>query len=540
MKKEKLRRLIAIVLIVIFTFSVVPKTFQNDTFYVIELGRRISENGIDWQDHYSIHPNLEYKYPHWVFDIINYFIYNAFGFGGIYVGTCVLASIFMLLVFWNMRRKEINFNLAFFSTLIVAYLMKGTFYARGQIVSYSIFLLEYMILENFVERPTFFKSLALFALSVIMANIHGTAWMMMLVLVLPFIGEQVVYWYSLKGINERQLRKLKKKLKKAKEENASQEEIAKIEAKLADFEEFKMKYAEAESQKEHKILIKEKKNIKYIWVACLVLILGALLTPFGLTPIIYVLKTSVGNSMSYINEHLPIIPANSMEFLTYSIVMVALLGFTKSKLKLYDAFLILGLYLMTLSGRRYEFLLIGLTAGIVTKMIDDFMKENIQTENEKVSKTFFIIICIVGAVASIYFFVDKRKDSYISEKTYPVQATRFIKENLDYQNIRMYNGYNYGSYLLMEGIPVFIDSRCDLYTPEFNKGVTVFDDYMKGQAGKITIAGLMDQYELEYALVAAGSYEDNYMEEDLRFTQIYQDENFAIYEYMGNGERVAK
>jgi hypothetical protein len=25
---------------------------------------------------------------------------------------------------------------------------------------------------------------------------------------------------------------------------------------------------------------------------------------------------------------------------------------------------------------------------------------------------------------------------------------------------------------------VFIDSRCDLYTPEFNKGITVFDDAM--------------------------------------------------------------
>ena len=35
-------------------------------------------------------------------------------------------------------------------------------------------------------------------------------------------------------------------------------------------------------------------------------------------------------------------------------------------------------------------------------------------------------------------------------------------------SMRLFNEYNYGSYLLYEGIPVFIDSRADLYAPEFN------------------------------------------------------------------------
>ena len=35
--------------------------------------------------------------------------------------------------------------------------------------------------------------------------------------------------------------------------------------------------------------------------------------------------------------------------------------------------------------------------------------------------------------------------------------------------MKIYNEYNYGSYLLFRGIPVFIDSRCDLYTKEYTK-----------------------------------------------------------------------
>ena len=476
MKKNKLKYWIAIILIIIFTFSVVPKTFQNDTFYIIELGKGIMNHGVDWQDHYSIHKNLEYRYPHWAFDVMNATIYNEFGFAGIYVTTQILASIFMLIVFWNMIRKGIHFNLAFCGTLIVAYMMKDGFYTRGQVVSYSIFLLEFMILENFAERPTFFKSLALFALSVIMANIHSTAWIMMLVLILPFIGEQVIYIYSLKGINERLLRKYKKQYERAKENGASEEKIKKLEDKIKQQEEFKTINERDEIQKEHKIIIKNKPNVKYMWVAFVVLVIGALITPLKLTPIVYVLKTTTGNSMQYINEHLPVIIANDLSFFSYTAILVAMIGFTKSKLKLSDAFLILGLYLMALSSRRSVLLLIGLTAGIVVEMIDKFIKENLQGENPKARKVLGVTIGVCALLISIYAFICKIDMPYVADNIYPVQAAEYIKENLDYKNIRFYNQYDYGSYLLMEKIPVFLDSRCDLYTPEFNKGVKVFDD----------------------------------------------------------------
>ena len=527
MKKSKY--LIAIILIIIFTFSVVPKTFQNDTFYIIELGRGIMETGVDWKDHYSIHPSLEYRYPHWAFDVLNSWIYNIAGFDGIYVATQIFASIFMLLVFWNMLKKGIGFNLAFISTLVVSYMMKGSFYERGQIVSYSIFLVEYIVLERFSERPSLFKTLALIVLSCIMANVHSTAWIMMLVLILPFVGEQIVYAYSLKGVNERLLKKYKKKYKKAKNSNKSQEVLKILEEKIKQQEEFKIK--NSQEQKENKIIITKKTNIKYMWVAVVALIIGSLMTPLKLTPILYVLKTAIGNSMGYINEHLPIIPANNLEFFAYSAIIIAMLGFTKSKLKLSDGFLILGLYLMTISGRRNVFLLIGLTSGIIVKMIDDFIKYNIKEENEKVEKVFYRLICVASIIVSVYMFVIKIGKPYVSKELYPVNATEYIKNNLDYKNARIYNGYDYGSYLLMEGVPVFLDSRCDLYTPEFNEGVKVFDDYMDVAYGEKTISSLMDKYDLKYAVVRTKSSEQTYMAEDDRYEELYKDKYFIVYKY---------
>ena len=44
--------------------------------------------------------------------------------------------------------------------------------------------------------------------------------------------------------------------------------------------------------------------------------------------------------------------------------------------------------------------------------------------------------------------------------------------------MRLYNEYNYGSYLLFKDIPVFIDSRASLYTKQFNKlNYDILNDY---------------------------------------------------------------
>ena len=528
--KKRFKYLIAIILIILFTFSIVPRSFQNDTFYVIELGRQIEKTGVDWEDHYSIHSNLEYRYPHWAFDVINAKVFDLFGFEGIYGLTMIFASIFVLIIFGTLIKKDVNFNLAFIGTLIVSYMMKEAFFERGQIVSYSLFLIEYLILENFVERPTILKGVGLFIVSSLMANFHSTAWIMMLVLILPFIGEQLFYTYSLKGINERLLKKYYKKLEKAKKEGLSSEKIKDLEEKIAEREKNKEYYENDKT--EHKIIVEKNPNIKYAWIAVVVLILGALVTPLKLTPFTYFLKISLGNTMSYINEHLPVIPANSLEFLTYTIVIVALIGFTNAKFKLSDAFLILGLYLMALVSRRNVYLLIALTACILIQAIDYFIKSHMkEIKNKNNNMKVFAFLCVCSFILTTYMFVSNKDVEHIDKTLYPVEATEYIKENLDYKNIRLYNRYDYGSYLLMEEVPVFIDSRCDLYTPEFNKGITVFDDFMDLTYGKITLSSLMDKYDLEYALVPVKQHEQVYMKENSEYTEIYKDKNFAIYRY---------
>ena len=346
----------------------------------------------------------------------------------------------------------------------------------------------------------------------------------MLILVLPFVGEQVIYFFSLKGLNERVIKKYQKQYKNAKNIKEKDE----IREKLREQKILKEKLNQ--ENKNNKIIINRNQNLKYIWVAVLIMIFGALCTPLKLTPFTYLLKTNFGNSLNYIKEHLPIVFADSSEIIIYSIFLIALLGFTKSKLKTSDAFLILGLYFMTLHSVRYLFLLIGLTSGIVVKMIDDFIKENTE-ENLKFQNKIYIVFGIITILGSSFQIFMQINDKNIDNKIYPVDAVEFIKNNLDYQNIRLYHNYEQGSYLLLQGIPVFIDSRCDLYTEPFNKGMEVFDDAIAVTYSRKTISEIMKKYDLEYALVPNGKVEDIYMSEDEKYKEIYKDDYYAIYQY---------
>ena len=92
-KKELIFEIVAIILIALFSYSLAPKSLQNDTFYTVTIGNLILDNGIDMKDHFSWHEDLLYTYPHWLYDVIMSVIYNVGGWQGIYISTCILSII---------------------------------------------------------------------------------------------------------------------------------------------------------------------------------------------------------------------------------------------------------------------------------------------------------------------------------------------------------------------------------------------------------------------------------------------------------------
>ena len=535
--KENLKYVVIVLLIVFFTASIVPKTFQNDTFYTIAIGKQIIENGIDDVEHFAWHEGLEYQTPHWLFDYINGLIYNVFDLEGLYIFVCALSVIFMLVIYFNMVNRGINWVVAYISTMITAYLLKDMLFTdRAQLLSYLLFFVEVVLIESFLKKKSKSAAIGLFGISILVANLHAGAWPLFFVLFMPYIGEYIINLYSIKEVVNRRLKKEKKQLEKLQDQEGPSAEVEKLKLQI----EKDIKFVKEQEEKEaQKIVTQKNDNTIWLIIIMVICILSGFITPRANVPFTYFLKIMVGNTTGYINEHLPVVIASNLPFFVMMILTIAMFAFTDTKIKLSHALLLLGLMLMSIISVRHVMLLVIFGSYIITKMIDDFLRkygyEDIEENlKRKIKNVFFILLCIVISAFTIFFFIQGKDVPFINEVLYPVEATEWIKNNLNLSKIKIYNAYNYGSYLLYQGVPVFIDSRSDLYTPEFNENVTIFDDFIDISRGKRTYREVFEEYDITHAIVSKDTVEYTYMKEDGLCIELHEDENFAVYQYTGN------
>ena len=92
----------------------------------------------------------------------------------------------------------------------------------------------------------------------------------------------------------------------------------------------------------------------------------------------------------------------------------------------------------------------------------------------------------------------------------------------------MYNCYDYGSYLLFNDIPVFIDARCDLYLKEFNgMGYSIFD---KMENISRNYEKDFEKYEVTYVLVSKKETIFLVLSKDSHYRVLYNDKYFTLFE----------
>ena len=129
-------------------------------------------------------------------------------------------------------------------------------------------------------------------------------------------------------------------------------------------------------------------------------------------------------------------------------------------------------------------------------------------------------------------------EKYYYANDYPVYAVEWIKENLDYKNIKLFNEYNYGSYLLYSGIPVIIDSRADLYSPEFNGKNDIFMDVQNVATGEADYKEIFEAYGVTHVITYSDSRLSKKLQSSAKYEKIYPlteeekllDDRFVIYQ----------
>lgn len=560
---------LAIFVIIIFSVAVTQKTLQNDTYYTVAIGEYILENGIDMEDPFSWHEDLPYTYPHWAYDVATYLVYEAgenIGIGGftaIYIATCVLSVALGIIIYYVLNKLSKNSVVSFFLAMIMMYLMKGYLAARAQLVTYILFILTILFIEQFLATKKKRYAVGLIIIPILIANMHAALWPFYFVLYLPYVAEYIIAIIS----NAEIYRKIQIKIysirvnrfeKKLRKENLKEKRKAKYEERLEVLKNGKQaaetkEVAERDNRERrrnnpYKIILNKNNNVKWLILIMVICLFTGLLTPIGDTPYTYFIKTLQGNTMDNISEHLPLTLVEDEKTMVVLILFLLILIFTDTKIRLRDMFMLAGLVLLAFMSRRQVSMLVLVGGVIFAKLVVSLLDKYAEGVTDKLMKSMVniygkIITVLLGILISFSIYKSKISDSIVSKSTYPVSACNYILNNLDVENMRIYNEYNFGSYMLYRGIPVFIDSRADLYTPEFNgtknedgeyEGTDIFTDYINISTISTYYEDKFEEYGITHVLIRKSSKLNMLLSRDSNYEKLYSDDNFILYERLDN------
>ena len=535
--------IIAVLCIIFFCISLAPKTLQNDTFYTLKIGEYIFQNGISdlTQDLYSWH-DLKYTYPHWLYDLGMFLIYDNFGDLGIYISTMVFASLLGILVYALSSEKSNNKILSLFITLGAMYLIKDFIAARAQLITFILFVFEVFCIEKFLKTHKKIYPVFLIIIPILITNLHCAVFPFYFILALPYIGEYVLLFIEDLDLDKRLVSGILKLVKKV---TKKEERKEKLENKIE-----KIKFDISERNRKREIIrknpykLKVEKN-KYVIALIVIMLIAGLtgfLNPAGTGAYTYLYKTLQGNTTASINEHQPIVLANNSEFAITLVMFLVILIFSDTKIRLSDLFMLAGLIFLSFTSQRQVSMFAIFCGPILVKMIADMFEKYDGQTTQKLMDFFtnwfgaIVLICLVFII-SVNRLKPKIKDSYIDVASYPVVAAEWMLENMDVENMKLYNEYNYGSYLVFKGIPVFIDSRCDLYTPEFNEdkknnieGRDIFTDALDIASVSVNYDDKFEEYGVTHILTYSNSRLALVLEKDDNYASVQYFGNFRIFE----------
>lgn len=550
--------ILAIVAIIIFCISICPVTLQNDTYYTIRIGEHIvNTKTVDMQDPFSWH-ELPYTYPHWAYDVMIYLIYSFGGMQGIFISTIILSCILGIVMYCTNYKISKNRVISLMITIGAMFLLKDYIAARAQLVTFILFELTILLIENFLQKKKIRYAIGIILISIAIANLHCAVWPFFFVIFLPYVAEYLIFTvidadilYKVRTkIYDIRIKRHSKNIENAKNEETKKISNEKMNSVILLKENYQEKHLKILKNREEKrknpYRIKYEKNKATKWLIVIMIICAftGLLTPLGDTPYTYLYKTMKGNTTQSISEHLPLTLINNKPMLIVLVAILALLIFTDTKIRLKDLFMFAGLTLLMFMTRRQESMLLLLGSAVATTIITNLFTKY---DEKGLKELENIMISSLGTIATILLIVliavveikPKLDDQFVNPSSYPVDAAEYIKQNLDLSSIRLFNEYNYGSYLLFQGIPVFIDSRADLYAPEFNgkkgedgeyEGQDIFSDYINTSNISKYYEDTFDKYDITHVILYKNSKLNMLISKDENYLELYSDKKFVIYE----------
>ena len=391
---------------------------------------------------------------------------------------CLAIFISLIYVYYKNTGKIV---LAIVFSIGMIYLSRLVFVARAQEISFLLFIWEFYWIEKLISTGKKKYSILLIILGILLANFHSSVYPVLFIMYLPYIALILI-------------------------QKVSKKEFCSIE------------------------------NEKLFWITCGVSLFTGFCSTAGTAPYTDMLKAMKGTSTTFIGELAQSTWSNNKIF--YIGIILAFLSCLGSfrKNKLTDVFYLLGFGVMAIYTYRCTYFF-WLIAGIaMNRVLSNFI------ESASILSKTYVKIPVYTSILFVYllFAFDSvlwiERQEYVEEDLYPVKVADYIEKNIDTKTMRIFNHFNYGSYLEFRGIEAFIDSRSGMFTTEFNPGCTILEDWLKVYNDVNKYTEVFEKYKINYAVVENNEKLCLQLTEDKSWDIIFTDDNFTLFKEIKDKE----
>ena len=462
----------------VFCLGLFP-TLDPDLGIHLKTGELILKHGIPHADVFSFTAlGAPWMVHEWLCDIFLRILYNFFGFSGLMIVFAALAVLISALVYLTCAGQPI---LALPLTLLSFLSAKFVWGSRPQIFNLLMLAIYMAILRGVRRRTLPWKWVYAFPfLAMLWVNMHSGHLIGLAVLTVVLVGDFI--------------------------------------------QNFLLHAPEPG--------IFEAREIKPFSIIVVLSAIAGLCNPEGYRIYLYPFKilggalyqTSIHEWISH-DFHNPL----AWGFLTLmALGAVSFLGLSR-RTHLSDLCLYVGTMVAGLMSRRHSPLFSIVASPIISQVIwdsvtsakwRDLLECRTGLDRLRVMRFFINPLLILFALTGTCTWTASRirQNQAEMESFLPVGAVQFIKEH-GLKAKRVFNLYDWGGYLVLNDIPVFIDGRAEVYGPRFLEDYFVVADLRKGVEG---VQYAIDRWGIEYFLVPSGWVLASALRTNLRWKEVYR------------------
>ena len=504
---------------------------DNDTWFILNCGRYVVETGtIPHVEFASIHEGLHYVMEQWLAAVLFWKIYINFGADGLIffswaVGFTLMFVYFKLCLYVSGGNEKVSALLSFAITKPVT---SAFIVTRPQILSTLILLLEVFLLEKFVREKKIWTLYILPILAVIFINIHAALFLMLIVVMLPFITESLYQ-------------------------------------KLKPSQEFEI-------------------PLKPLLITAVGVFLAGFINPYGWEAITFLFTSYNPEVHRTVTEVQPTSLGHTLGAIFFAFATLTIVVFSKNRLPLRYFFLTFGIMLLGLYAFRNVFLFMVLAtfplayAGrnwhpfenifnwkykkfrlLFIICIAEFFGVYKLTQNSTAELNWsvkiifaaliFFLICFMffyrreGKLFSEEIFILRRKPfiafvsfqsiillSYIFlmapvPKYEPYKpAVEFLLSKNRAEDIKLWTGFNSGAYFEFNRIKCYLDARPEIYALSNNHKKDIIKEYLDLMQGRIDYREFLSRYNFTHIFIS--------QVDTLFYYMLSNDENYrVVFEY---------